>query len=661
MTAPQPLVFPSDAAGWQAFVSERPDAALARVADVDARLAAAGTDLDALNALARLDLWNDADIALRQATSEAYLLSEAHPDAAIRTAAEEQVQRLEALSAGRLLNRDLFAALHAIDDASTTGFDADEHRFLAATLRDFRRGGVDLPDAERERVRTLTDRDTELSLEFSRNVRDGKREVRVRPDALAGLPQDFIDAHPAGDDGLVVLTTEYPDLMPVREYATNRATRTALVEAYNDLAWPANDAVLAELLAVRAERAALLGYGNWADFETETRMISGGSMHGGAAIEAFLERLDVASAPAASAEYPVLLERLRQDDPDATAVTIADFFYLLSTLRKERHDVDAQLVRSYFSFDRVLPGVLATTAQMLDVEYVPVEAATWHPDVHTYDVVRGGERLGRIYLDLHPRDGKYGHAACFDLEPGITGRVLPEAVLLCNFARGLMTHDEVVTFFHEFGHLVHNILGGAQRFARFTGVATEWDFVEAPSQLLEEWAWDADVLASFTADAAGEPIPADLVEKMKVADAFGRALEVRRQLGHANVSYHLHVDRPHDLQAATEHWYQVTSPVQQLPGLHPYAGFGHLTGYGACYYTYQWSLVIARDLLTGFGENLMDAAAGTRYRQDILEPGGSRDANDLVESFLGRPYSFDAYRRWLAGEEVVRDARPHSR
>ncbi len=644
MTAIEPLAFPTDAPGWSAFASARPAAAVALVADLDARLAAADDDLDAAT---RLELWNDADLALRQATSEAYLLSEAHPDAAVRAAAEEQVQALEALSAARLLDDRLFAAFADLPD---DGLDADQRRLLDHLRRDFRRGGVALPDAERERVRELTDRDKQLSLEFSRNVRDGRREIRVPPAGLAGLPQDFIDDHPVGDDGLVVLTTEYTDLMPVREYATDRATRTALVEAYNDLAWPENDAVLAELLAVRAERAQLLGYGDWADFETETRMIGAGRPDGGsAAIAEFLARLDEASAAAAAAEYPVLLARLQRDDPAATEVTIADFFYLLSALRRERHDVDAQLVRSYFSFDRVLPGVLATTSRLLDVEYVPVDVPTWHHDVRSYDVVRAGERLGRIHLDLHPRDGKYNHAACFPLAPGVTGRVLPEAVLLCNFSRGLMTHDEVVTFFHEFGHLVHDILGGDQRFVRFSGVATEWDFVEAPSQLLEEWAWDAEVLASFTADADGQPIPADLVAKMRVADGFGRALEVRRQLGHANVSYHLHVDRPADLQAATEHWYASTSPVQPLRARHPYAGFGHLTGYGACYYTYQWSLVIARDLLSGFGGDLMDAEAATRYRREILEPGGRRDATALVEAFLGRPYAFDAYREWLAG------------
>jgi len=637
MTVAAPLVFPRARADWLDFVSGRADAAVARIAAADARLAGE-TDLAPT---ARIELWDDAEFALHGVLSEAHLLSESHPDPDVRAAAETQVQRLEALSSGRLLDRDLFAAFDGLDEA---GLDRDQRRLLRDVQRDFRRGGVVLPDTERERVRVLTDRDTELSLEFSRNIREGRREVAVSAAGLAGLPQDFIDAHPAGDDGLVRLTTDYPDLMPVREYATDRATRTALIGAYNDLAWPENDAVLAELLAVRAERAALLGYGDWADYETETRMVGSS-----AAVRDFLARVDEASAAAAQEEYPLLLERLRRDEPGIEAVTSADFFFVLSALKKELHDVDAQEVRSYFSFERVLPGVLATTARLLGLVYEPVEIAAWHEDVHSYDVVRDGERIGRIHLDLHPREGKFSHAACFGLVPGVAGRTLPESVLLCNFARGLMTHDEVVTFFHEFGHLVHGILGGAQRFTRFAGVATEWDFVEAPSQLLEEWAWDAGVLASFTANAAGDPIPADLVERMRAADGFGRALEVRRQLGHARVSYHLHVDRPGDLQAATEHWYAATSPVRSLPGRHSYAGFGHLTGYGACYYTYQWSLVIARDLLSAFGGELFDHETAGRYRREILEPGGSRDAADLVEAFLGRPYAFDAYREWLAG------------
>jgi thimet oligopeptidase len=638
MTGLEPLTFPADLDGWLAFAADRPAERRALVERIDATLREPGDR----GVLDLLELWNDAELALAEALHESYLISESHPDASVRATAEAQVELTEAVSNGRLLDRRLWAAFaHAADD----GLPEDARRLLAHIRRDFRRGGVDLDDASRERVRELAERDTALSLTFSRNIREGRREIRVSPEALAGLPRDFVESHPVGDDGLVALTTDYPDLMPVREYASDRATRAALVGAYNDLAWPDNDPVLTELLEVRAERAALLGYTDWADYETEPRMIGAG-----AEIPRFLDRLDAASAAAADAEYPELLARLRQDDPTAQAVTIADFWYVLGALKNERHGVDAQEVRSYFRFERVLPGVLETTSALLDVEYVPVDAGAWHEDVHSYDVLRDGVRLGRIHLDMHPRDGKFSHAACFGLVPGVRGRQLPESVLLCNFARGLMTHDEVVTFFHEFGHLVHGILGGDQRWARFSGVATEWDFVEAPSQLLEEWAWDPGVLARFTSNEAGEPIPADLVARMRTADAFGRALEVRRQLGHASVSYRLHVQRPADLQAATERIYAETSPVQPLAGRHSYAGFGHLTGYGACYYTYQWSLVIARDLLSAFEGDLMNPDTAARYRAEILEPGGSRDARDLVESFLGRPTSFEAYRAWLAGE-----------
>lgn len=634
----EPLTLPRDLDGWRAFADERPRDLLDRVTAIDLRLISE-TELTLRE---RLSLWNEADIALAEAAAPSHLLSESHPDEGVRDAAEKQAQLVDAVQSRRLLDTALWAVFSDADDAA---LDADEQRLLAQVRRDFRRGGVDLSDAERERVRELAERDTTLSLTFSRNIREGRREIRVPASSLGGLPADFLDAHPADAEGMVTLTTEYTDLMPVREYASDRAVRHALVGAYNDLAWPENEAVLAELLAVRAERAALLGYGDWADYETETRMIGSS-----AAVASFLDQVAAAVGPAASAEYDRVLARLQRDDPDAAAVTIADFWYVLGALKREEYDVDAQLVRSYFRFDRVLDGVLATTGRLLDVEYVPVAAPSWHDDVRTYDVVRRGERLGRIHLDLHPRDGKYNHAACFGLAPGIAGRALPESVLLCNFSRGLLEHDEVVTFFHEFGHLVHDILGGHQKWARWTGVATEWDFVEAPSQLLEEWAWDAEALASFARDDDGEPIPADLVARMRTADAFGRALEVTRQLGHATTSYRLHVERPADLREAVDGYYRAASPITPLDGAHSYAGFGHLTGYGACYYTYQWSLVIARDLLSAFDDDLFDADTATRYRREILEPGGTRDARDLVRSFLGRESTFDAYRRWLAGE-----------
>ncbi|MGL4257363.1 MAG: M3 family metallopeptidase, partial [Microbacterium sp.] len=362
----EPISFPSDLDGWTAFARDRAADRIARVQSLDARLRAEPE----LPVADRLELWNDADIALREALSEAYVVSEAHPDASVRELAEAQVQTIESLSAARLLDPQLWKAFA---DAAPDGLDDLQARLLEHVRRDFRRGGVGLDDDGRERVRTLTERDTELSLTFSRNIREGRREIQVPAAGLAGLPQDFVDAHPADESGFVTLTTEYTDLMPVREYATDRATRTALVSAYNDLAWPENEAVLAELLEVRAERARLLGYADWADFETETRMIGGG-----AEIPAFLARLDEASRAAAEAEYPVLLERLRRDVPDAAAVTVADFWHILGAVKGEQYDVDAQLVRSYFPFGRVLDGVLDVTGRLLDVEYVAVDASAWH-------------------------------------------------------------------------------------------------------------------------------------------------------------------------------------------------------------------------------------------------------------------------------------------
>jgi thimet oligopeptidase len=268
--------------------------------------------------------------------------------------------------------------------------------------------------------------------------------------------------------------------------------------------------------------------------------------------------------------------------------------------------------------------------------------------VTAYDVLRDGERLGRIHLDLHPRKGKYGHAAQFDLVPGIKDRQLAEGVLVCNFSRNLMEHDHVVTLFHEFGHLVHHVLAGRHEWARFSGVATEWDFVEAPSQMLEEWAWDADILQSFATNKDGEAIPRELVEKMRAADEFGKGFHVRTQMFYAATSYYLHQQVPDDLTTAMKELQAKYDLFSYVPDTHFHASFGHLEGYGSGYYTYMWSLVIAKDLFSAFDpQNMFDTDVSYKYRDRILAAGGSKDAADLVADFLGRPYSFDAFEAWL--------------
>jgi thimet oligopeptidase len=284
---------------------------------------------------------------------------------------------------------------------------------------------------------------------------------------------------------------------------------------------------------------------------------------------------------------------------------------------------------------------------------VPVDVPTWHPDVAAYDVRSDGSPRGRIYLDLHPREGKFKHAAQFGLLTGSAGRQLPEGVLVCNFPRGLMEHQHVVTLFHEFGHLVHHILGGGQRWARFSGVATEWDFVEAPSQMLEEWAWDAAILQSFAVDADGTPIPEELVARLRAAKDFGKGIYVRQQIFYTAVSYFLHRDRPSDHTAAVRALQERYDLVDYLDGTHFQTAFGHLSGYTSAYYTYLWSLVIAKDLFSAFdAADLFDPAVAHRYRDRVLAAGGSQDAAELVAGFLGRPFTFDAFAAWLDREPV---------
>jgi thimet oligopeptidase len=465
----------------------------------------------------------------------------------------------------------------------------------------------------------------------------------VEPAQLAGLPQDFLDAHPADESGRVVLTTEYPDYLPVMTFAHDRAVRAAMLAAFLNRAWPENDPVLRELLGLRREHARLLGYDGWPAFDAEVKMIGKGP-----AIADFVDRITELASAAARRDYQVLLARVRQDHPDVDTLDSTDKTYFAEVVRRERFDVDAQEVRRYFDFGKVRRGLLEVTGRLFGLEYVEVpDAPVWHPDVTAHDVLEHGDLLGRIYLDLHPRPDKYSHAAQFSLVSGLTGRQLPEGVLVCNFPRGLMEHDDVVTLFHEFGHLVHHVLAGRQEWSRFSGVATEWDFVEAPSQMLEEWAWDASVLQTFATDAAGEPIPAALVERMRAANEFGKGYLARTQMFYAAVSYVLHRDVPDDLSGTVRRLQEHYDQFGYVPGTHFEVSFGHLDGYSSAYYTYMWSLVIAKDLFSAFGEDLFALAVAGRYRDRILAPGGSKDAADLVEDFLGRPYSFEAFQDWL--------------
>ena len=637
---PAPIDLPGagDWLGWVAARCEgQLDEARRRVEQVKAASGAA----DVLGA------WNAAETAIGNAGSVG-LWAEVHPDAAVRDRADELGQEVQKYVTELGLDRDLyavFADLAATPEAEA--LDADARRVLDHTLRDFRRTGVDRDEATRERLRELSERSVLLSQDFGRHIRDDVRSVRLAPERLAGLPDDYRAAHPADDDGLVTITTDYPDLVPFMTFGADGAARRELSLAANNVAWPVNDQVLQDLFAVRRETATLLGHDSWPDYDTEVKMIGSGR-----AVADFIDRISDAALERAGRELAVLLERKRQDEPDADTVETYDSRYYSELVRREQYDVDGQVVRTYFPFEQVRQGLLDVTGRLFGLDWTPVphdEAGTWHDDVASYDVGLDGVRIGRIHLDLHPREGKFKHAAQFDMVTGIAGQQLPEGVLVCNFSRGLMEHDEVVTLFHEFGHLVHHVLGGQGEWARFSGVATEWDFVEAPSQMLEEWAWDAGVLATFARNEAGETIPAELVAAMRRADHFGKGTHAAQQMAYAAKSYYFHAGPHDDLTAYGDELQRRYSVFPPLEGAHMHCAFGHLDGYSSGYYTYMWSLVIAKDLFSAFDEgDLFAADVAHAYRDKVLAMGGRRDAADLVEDFLGRPYSFDAWEAWLA-------------
>lgn len=628
---------PDSPDGWGEWLNQRCGAEL----ETARALVAAIKEARPTQASRLLTDWNEVEIALHNAMSAASLLSQVHPLEALRSQAEAAEQEGNQLVTDLGLDRDLYEIFAAADP---TGLDEAATRVLRLTLRDFRRAGVDQDEPTRARLRELGDRELVVDQQFGKNTRDDVRSISVTTGQLAGLPQDYIDAHPVGADGHVTISTDYPDTIPFMTFAVDADARRALVLEFNNRAWPVNDAVLQELLGLRAEHATILGFESWADFDAEIKMIGRG-----AAIGEFIDQITAAAEVSGRRDLAVLLDRLRADRPGVNVVDRADSAFYSEVVRRERFDVDAQQVRGYFDFAKVRQGLLDVTGRLFGLSYARAdEAASWHEDVAVYDVQLGGAPLGRIYLDLHPREGKYKHAAQFDLVAGIRDRQLPEGVLVCNFGRGLMQHSDVVTLFHEFGHLVHHLLAGRHPWARFSGVATEWDFVEAPSQLLEEWAWDADVLRTFATNGAGEPIPVELVAKMRAGEDFGKGTFARTQMFYAALSYRLHIQPVADITAFVKEVQAAYDLFAQVEGSHFHASFGHLGGYSSAYYTYMWSLVIAKDLFSAFDrEDLFAPETARRYRDTILAAGGSKDAAELVADFLGRPYNVEAFGTWL--------------
>ncbi|WP_251106543.1 M3 family metallopeptidase [Alloacidobacterium dinghuense] len=611
-----------------------------------------------------LRAYDDAIAELGAAGSQTALLDSVHPEKKIRDKAQVLTQKIAEAGTLLALNQGVYSALNAMD---LTGADDGTQHYVERTLLQYRLAGVDKDEATRSRIKELQDKATLLSLTFGRNVQENVNRVQVgNVSDLEGLPEDFIKAHPPDEHGQITLTTDYPDYMPIMTFAKNAELRLRMFLAYNTRAYPANGAILLDLLKTRREIATILGFETWADLATADQM-----MASAANMKSFLSDLDRATKTGAEREYATVLEFVRKEKPTMVSIDADSRAYWYEQYRRVAYAFDSQSVRPYFPYRPVEKGVLHTAEKLFQVTFRPAkDADVWHESVSAWDVFDGpssdsGEKIGRFYLDMHPREGKDKWFSAHPLIPGIAGKQVPEAALICNFPEpkegnpGLMQYSDVVTFFHEFGHLMHAILGGQQKWAGVSGIATEGDFVEVPSQMLEEFFRDAQLLASFAKHyETGEPIPAELVEKMNRAGAFGRADWVRTQLFYTSYSLDTHYEDPEklNLDILLQADYTKFLPYTWIDGNRMYASFTHLTGYSSNYYTYLFDKVIALDFFNQFNRsNLLEDPVALRYRKTVLEPGGTVPGKSIVQQFLGREQSIEAFTRWI-GEEFEQPA-----
>jgi thimet oligopeptidase len=639
----------------QAWVESHLQASRDRIAE----LLAARTARSTVETLA---LYDQAAWHLRMAGSQAHVMFMVHPLAPVRDAAQALSQLVAAEGVKLSLNRDVYQALEALDAGKE---DAATKYYLERTLLSYRLAGVDRDDATREKIRELADKSTELGMRFARTVQDDVRKIDVSdPNELRGLPPDFLEqSGQLTADAPVTLTTDPPVLAPVMTYAASPALRRSMYLAYNDRGHPTNAPVLLDLLKTREDMAETLGFRSWADLATVDQM-----MGSAANMRKFLSDVEHAARETAQREFTELEAFVRSRDPKALPLTLSDARFWEEQYRRSYYDFDSQSVRPYFPYEQVEAGILAIAGKLFGVRFERnTSTPIWHPDVKAFDVFEASspnkKPIGRIYLDMHPREGKSKWFSECSLVGGVLGKQVPEASLVCNFTQptgkdpGLLQYSDVVTYFHEFGHLMHEILGGQQRWAGQSGIATEGDFVEVPSQMLEEFFERADVLRTFAKHyQTGEPIPEETVARMTRASAHGRALSTLTQVMYATYSMETHDRRAAELDLDTllREGYDRFSKYEFVDGNRMYAAFTHLVGYTSNYYTYLYDKVIALEFFAEFAhqpsDQLLTGAVAQRYRNVVLETGGSKPAKEIVCDFLGRETSMEALRSWIGRE-----------
>jgi thimet oligopeptidase len=602
----------------------------------------------------------EAGTIMGDAYGQSPFMARVHPDKTVRDRATEIDEQLTKWGTDLMFRQDLFATVKeysATDEAqSLTGSKA---RLVEFWLRDFRRAGHELSEADRAELQRLQQRLIELQVEYSKNLDEWEDSIEVTRDDLSGLPDEYIDGLPAGTaPGTVQVGMAYPDYIPFIEQAERRDLRKTLQFKFWNRAAEQNEPLLAQAVELRSQMASLFGLPTWAHFAMELKMAKTPET-----VTDFYDSIVPQLASKRDADIAVMTEMLVSDgdlkeELGGSDLQSWDSSYYATQLRKRDFGIDQNDVARYFPLEQVVDGVFEITGEVFGLEYSRVaDARAWHPDVFLYEIrnAAAAEPIAYFYADLFPREGKFGHAAAFPL---VSGQLMddgsyrkPIAAIVANFTKptdsapSLLKHDEALTLFHEFGHILHFCLTTVD-VMRFAGFDTEWDFVEAPSQIMEHWMWQPEVLQRFARHhQTGDPIPDDLVGRLVAARDLNVGLSTMRQIFLGKFDLNLHGERE---TVAVGQAYRDAYALTGFPfyeDTHFGSSFGHLMGgYDAGYYGYLWSKVYGDDMFSVFkDEGILSPEVGHRYRNEVLAMGHSRDAIDHLRAFLGREPSTDAF------------------
>jgi thimet oligopeptidase len=602
--------------------------------------------LESLTPVNVLDAWDDASIVLEDAFGPISLLNSVHPEQAVRDAADQALIQESSFLTDVFQNERLYERVRRVGPQYPA-----QQQLQKDLLDSFEDSGVALPPERRARFKAISDRITELAQQFARNVRENPVRVTFTPAEASGLPQSFLDRAPRDASGNLVLGFDYPDYNPFMMNATNPEARKRYYVANMNRGTEANIGILDEITSLRKEIADLYGMASYAEYVTRRAMVEKPDT-----VTRFLEEVKKAVDEAEVRDIAQLEEIKARHlglPPDEARMARWDVSFYRERLREERFSIDQEALRRYFPTEPTVEWMLAMTSRLYAIRFERVDVPVWHEDVGYLDVIDAatGELIGGIYLDLYPREGKYKHAAAWPVRGGSRrGGRKPISTFVTNFDRKGLTHGELETLLHEFGHVLHGVLS-ATAYNQHSGTSVERDFVEAPSQMFEEWGCRLESLRHIPEHCPECPaVDEALVGRLNAARRFGSGMDYGRQLLYASFDMALCGETPRDSMSVWREM-EAATPLGYVEGTAFPGTFEHIAaGYAAGYYGYMWAKAIALDLLSAFGDNLMNPEIGKRFRETILARGSEEPARAIVERFLQRPVSTDAFFREIRGE-----------